>query len=96
MYRYVRKIFVVKCVTITLFFSLLVQRFDGKAWFLLFCYPLKLYKILYSAGTIFFIAQSSLEDWAITSESLPTRERAITLQMYNVVYSTLYFYFILC
>ena len=33
MYRYVRTIFVVKCVTITGFFSLLVQRFDGKAWF---------------------------------------------------------------
>jgi hypothetical protein len=35
-------------------FSLLMQRFDGKALFLLFCYPLKLYMILYSTGTVFF------------------------------------------
>jgi len=39
-----------------------MQRFDGKAWFLLFCHPLKLYMILYSTGTVFFIAVSSLED----------------------------------
>jgi len=43
-------------------FLLLMQRFDGKAWFLLFCRPLKLYMILYSTGTVFFIALSSIED----------------------------------
>jgi len=37
-----------------MFFSLLVQRFDGKARFLLFCHPLKLYMILYSMGTVYF------------------------------------------
>ena len=53
MYRWVHMIFVVKCVTVTCFFPLLV-RCDGKAWFLLFCHPLKLYMILYSTGTVFF------------------------------------------
>jgi hypothetical protein len=47
-------IFIVKCVTITRF-SLLMQRFKGKAWFLLFCQPLKLYLILYSTGTVFLL-----------------------------------------
>jgi hypothetical protein len=36
------------------FFSLLMQCFDRKAWFLLFCHPLKLYLILYSTGTVLF------------------------------------------
>jgi len=31
-----------------------MQRFDEKARFLLFCHPLELYMILYSAGTVFF------------------------------------------
>ena len=31
-----------------------MQSFDGIAWFLLFCHPLKLYKILSSTGTVFF------------------------------------------
>jgi hypothetical protein len=44
-------IFTLKCVKITPF-SLLMQRFDGKAWFLLFCHP-----VLY-----FFIALLSLKD----------------------------------
>ena len=53
MYRYVHMIFIVKYIIITRFF-LLMQRFDGKARFLLFCHPLKLYMILYSTGTVFF------------------------------------------
>jgi hypothetical protein len=61
MYRYVRMIFIVKCITITLF-SMLMQCFDGRAWFLLFCHPLQLYMILYSTGTVFLIALLSLED----------------------------------
>jgi len=32
-----------------------MQHFDGKAYFLLFCHPLKLYTILYSTGTVFFL-----------------------------------------
>ena len=52
MYRYVCMIFIVKCVTVTRFFSLLMQRFEGKVLFLLFCHPLKLYTILYSTGTV--------------------------------------------
>jgi len=39
-----------------------MQRFDGKALLLLFCYSLKLYMILHSTGTASFIALSSLED----------------------------------
>jgi hypothetical protein len=35
-------------------FLWLMQHFDGKARFLLFCYPLKLCMILYSTGTVFF------------------------------------------
>jgi len=54
-------IFVVQCVTITHFF-IPCQHFDGKARFLLYRHPLKLYMILYSTGTVFFIAQSSIED----------------------------------
>jgi len=37
-----------------MFFSLLMQRFDGKAWFLLFSHSFKLYMILYRTGTVFF------------------------------------------
>ena len=48
MYRYICMILIVKCVKITHVFI------DGKAWFLLFCHPLKLYVILYSTGTVFF------------------------------------------
>jgi hypothetical protein len=44
MYRHIHIIFIVKCVRVTRF-SLLMLRFDGKAWFLLFCHPLKLYRI---------------------------------------------------
>ena len=51
MYRYVRIIFIVKCVIVT-HFSLLMQQFDGKVWFLLFCHPLKLYMTQYSTGTV--------------------------------------------
>jgi hypothetical protein len=43
--------------------------------FLLFCHPLKLYKILYSTGTVFFTALLSLEDYAKTSELSYKRER---------------------
>jgi hypothetical protein len=53
MYRYILMTFVVKCVTVT-FFPLLMQYFYGKAWFLLFCHPLKLFMILYSTSTVFF------------------------------------------
>jgi len=53
MYRYVRMIFIVKCVTVTRF-TLLMLRFKGIASFLLFCHPLQQYLILYSTGTVFF------------------------------------------
>jgi len=39
-----------------------MQLFDVKALFLLFYHPLKLYMILYSTGTVFFIALLSFED----------------------------------
>jgi len=53
MYKYACMIFMVKCVTI-IRFSLILQSFVGKAWFLLFYHPLKLYVKLYSTGTVFF------------------------------------------
>ena len=62
MYRYVHMIFIVKCVAIVLL-SLLMQRFDGKAWFLLFCRPLKLYMILYCTGTVF--CHCSIVSWGL-------------------------------
>ena len=62
MYRYIRMIFIVKCVTIPRFL-LLMQRFDGKAWFLLFCHPLKLYMILYSTCTVLF--HCSIVSWGL-------------------------------
>jgi len=40
-----------------------MQRFDGKACFLLFRHPLKLYMILYSTGTVFF--HCSLISWGL-------------------------------
>ena len=60
--KYVRMIFIAKCVTITLFL-LLMQRFDGKAWFLLFCHPLKLHMILHNTGTVFF--HCSIFSWGL-------------------------------
>ena len=102
-YRYILVIFIVKCVTITLFLSLLIQRFDGKAWFLSFSHPLKLYMILYSTGTVLF--DCSIVSWGLgwnvesttfirIRERERERERESTLQMYNVVYSTLHYYII--
>jgi len=54
MYRYVSTYdFHCKTCNNKIFFSLLMLRFDGKAWFLLFCHPLKLYMTLYNTGTVF-------------------------------------------
>jgi hypothetical protein len=66
-----------------MFFHCLCSSLMEKHDFLLFCHPLKLYLILYIKATIFFIALSSLEALAKTSESLNfhtyERERESTL-----------------
>ena len=73
-------VFIVKCVTITLFFITYAALWWKSPWFLLFCHPLKLYMILYSTGTVFFHC-SSLEDY-VKFESFTftvTRERQYTV-----------------
>ena len=53
-----------------MFFHCLCSALMGKAWFLLFCHPLKLYMILYSTGTVFFHCLIVFWGLAKTSESL--------------------------
>ena len=71
-----------------------MQRFDRKAMIFIVLSSLEtVHDTVQYKYCIFFIALSSLEDYAKTSESLTfirTRERQSTLQMYNVVYSTFY------
>ena len=72
-----------------------MQRFDGKAQCLLFCHLLKLYLILYSTGTVFFLLFHRLLRIRLKCHSplhSYVRERKSKLSMYNVVQSTLSMY----
>ena len=88
-------IFIVKCVTITRFFHCLCSALMEKHDFYCSVIPENCTRYCKVEVLYFFIAHSSIEDYAKTSEALTfIRTRESTLQMYNVVYSTLHYYFI--
>jgi len=94
MYKYVRKIF----VTITLF-SLLLQRFDGKAWFFIIMSSLEIVHDTVQYRYCIFLLLNRLLSFRLKRQNPQlsyVREREqVHCKMYNVVYSTLYFLFYL-
>jgi hypothetical protein len=90
-------VFIVKRITITRFFIACVACVMESVIFIVQSYLETVHDTVQYRYCIFFIAQLSLEDWAKTSESVTfirTTLRECTLSMYDVVYSTLYYYFI--
>ena len=67
-------------------FLLFMKRFDGKAWFLLFCHALKLYMILYTTGTVYDTVHYRYCIWYCTLQVL-----YIILYTTRTVYDTVYY-----
>jgi hypothetical protein len=96
MYRYVRMIFIVKCVTVTRFYI----AYAALLW------KSVIFIVLSSLETVHDTVQYRYCTFSLLNRRLRirlkcqnpllsyVRERESTLQMHNVVYNTLYYYFI--